>query len=66
MLNHYSPEGKKEVPMLKDRIFGLTIPDDVKAFLDQYPTSIIFKAGTCHKTMQGFGFLQESSSHVRT
>ena len=45
--------------MLKDRIVGLTSPDDVKAFLDRFPTSVIFKAGTCHKTMQGFGFLQE-------
>lgn len=45
--------------MLKDRVVLLTSPDDVTAFLDQYPTSLIFKAGTCHKTMQGFGFVQE-------
>lgn len=45
--------------MLKDRVVLLTSPDDVTAFLDQYPTSVIFKAGTCHKTMQGFGFVQE-------
>lgn len=45
--------------MLKDRVVLLTTPDDVTAFLDQYPTSLIFKAGTCHKTMQGFGFVQE-------
>ncbi len=45
--------------MLKDRIVNLTSPEEVEAFLSQHPTSVIFKAGTCHKTMQGFGFLQE-------
>jgi bacillithiol system protein YtxJ len=45
--------------MLRDRIVELTSPEDVQAFLSEYPTSVIFKAGTCHKTMQGFGFLQE-------
>jgi bacillithiol system protein YtxJ len=45
--------------MLRDRIVELTSPEDVQAFLSEYPTSVIFKAGTCHKTMQGFGFVQE-------
>jgi bacillithiol system protein YtxJ len=45
--------------MLRDRIVNLTSPEEVEAFLSQHPTSVIFKAGTCHKTMQGFGFLQE-------
>jgi len=45
--------------MLRDRIVNLTDPADVEAFLADHPTSVIFKAGTCHKTMQGFGFLQE-------
>jgi len=45
--------------MLRDRIFNLETPEDVQSFLSENPTSIIFKAGTCHKTMQGFGFLQE-------
>ena len=45
--------------MLQDRIVPLTTPEEVQAFLTHYPTSVIFKAGTCHKTMQGFGFLQE-------
>ena len=45
--------------MLRDRIVNLTEPNAVEAFLVEHPTSIIFKAGTCHKTMQGFGFLQE-------
>ncbi len=45
--------------MLKDRVVLLNDPEDVQAFLTRFPTSVIFKAGTCHKTMQGFGFLQE-------
>lgn len=45
--------------MLRDRIFNLSSPEDVHSFLQENPTSVIFKAGTCHKTMQGFGFLQE-------
>ncbi len=45
--------------MLRDRIFNLETPEDVQGFLKENPTSLIFKAGTCHKTMQGFGFLQE-------
>ncbi len=45
--------------MLKDRIVYLTSPEDVSGFLKEFPTSVIFKAGGCHKTMQGFGFLQE-------
>lgn len=45
--------------MLSERIVPLTTPDEVQAFLSRHPTSVIFKAGTCHKTMQGFGFLQE-------
>ncbi len=44
--------------MFKDRVFNLTSPEDVGRFLADHPTSIIFKAGTCHKTMQGFGVLQ--------
>ncbi len=45
--------------MLRDRIVNLTDTADAEAFLSDHPTSVIFKAGTCHKTMQGFGFLQE-------
>lgn len=45
--------------MFKDRVFNLTTPEAVTGFLESYPTSVIFKAGTCHKTMQGFGYVQE-------
>ena len=45
--------------MLRDRVVNLSTPEAVEAFLTEHPTSVIFKAGTCHKTMQGFGNLQE-------
>ena len=45
--------------MLRDRVVNLSTPEEVQSFLAAHPTSVIFKAGTCHKTMQGFGFLQE-------
>lgn len=45
--------------MLRDRVVNLSTPEAVESFLVDHPTSVIFKAGTCHKTMQGFGFLQE-------
>ena len=45
--------------MFKDRVVLLTSPEDVEGFLTQNPNSVIFKAGTCHKTMQGFGYVQE-------
>ena len=45
--------------MFRDRVVNLESAEALQSFLQQYPTSVIFKAGTCHKTMQGFGFLQE-------
>ena len=45
--------------MFRDRVVNLGSPEALEQFLDKYPTSVLFKAGTCHKTMQGFGFLQE-------
>ncbi len=39
-------------------LVALTSPEDVDGFLAQNPTAAIFKAGTCHKTMQGFGVLE--------
>ncbi len=44
--------------MFEDRVFSLNTPEEAQAFLVQHPSSVIFKAGTCHKTMQGFGHLQ--------
>ncbi|MBA2665604.1 MAG: thioredoxin family protein [Trueperaceae bacterium] len=45
--------------MLRDRVVSLATPEAVESFLADNPNSAIFKAGTCHKTMQGFGFVQE-------
>lgn len=45
--------------MLNDRVVLLSTPDAVEEFLGRFPSSVIFKAGTCHKTMQGFGFLED-------
>lgn len=36
----------------------LTTPEEVDQFLREYPLAAVFKAGTCHKTMQGFGVLE--------
>lgn len=36
----------------------LTTPEEVDQFLREYPLAAIFKAGTCHKTMQGFGVVE--------
>lgn len=36
----------------------LTTPAEVDQFLKDYPLGAIFKAGTCHKTMQGFGVVE--------
>ena len=36
----------------------LTTPQDVDQFLKDYPLAAVFKAGTCHKTMQGFGVIE--------
>ncbi len=44
--------------MLRDRVVNLTTPEAVETFLAEHPTCVVFKAGTCHKTMQGFGNLQ--------
>jgi bacillithiol system protein YtxJ len=37
----------------------LTTPEDVDQFLKDHPLAAVFKAGTCHKTMQGFGVLEQ-------
>lgn len=36
----------------------LTTPEDVEGFLQAHPQAAVFKAGTCHKTMQGFGVVE--------
>lgn len=36
-------------------MFAITTPEEADAFIDSKPITAIFKAGTCHKTMQGWG-----------
>lgn len=43
---------------IRNRTFELTSPEEVNEFLNRYPTSAIFKAGGCHKTMEGFGHVE--------
>ncbi|WP_019588304.1 monothiol bacilliredoxin BrxC family protein [Deinococcus apachensis] len=42
----------------KQVLLPLTTPEEVDSFLAEYPLAAVFKAGTCHKTMQGFGVLE--------
>jgi monothiol bacilliredoxin len=39
---------------LKDRIELLATPEQVDVFLEKNRSAAIFKAGTCHKTNEGF------------
>lgn len=36
-------------------MYAITTPEEADLFIEQNPTAAIFKAGTCHKTMQGWG-----------
>lgn len=45
---------------IRERMYELTTLDEVKEFLEKFPTSALFKAGGCHKTMQGFGYVEEA------
>lgn len=43
---------------MRERMYALTTPEEVSAFIADHPTCAIFKAGTCHKTMQGWGNIE--------
>jgi monothiol bacilliredoxin len=43
---------------LKDRAFFLTTADQFDEFLRRNPNSVLFKAGTCHKTQETFQRVQ--------
>ncbi len=43
---------------MRERMFALTTPEEVNVFISENPTCAIFKAGTCHKTMQGWGNIE--------
>lgn len=40
---------------MRERMHPLTTPEEVEQFLKSQPVVAVFKAGTCHKTMQGWG-----------
>lgn len=39
-------------------MYAVTTPEEADQFVEANPTAVIFKAGTCHKTMQGWGNLE--------
>jgi bacillithiol system protein YtxJ len=43
----------------KDRIEFLATPEQVDAFLAKHRSAAIFKAGTCHKTNEGFVHVEQ-------
>ncbi len=43
---------------MRERMFNLTTPEEVNLFISENPACAIFKAGTCHKTMQGWGNIE--------
>jgi bacillithiol system protein YtxJ len=43
---------------MRERMYALTTPEEVDAFITQNPVAAVFKAGTCHKTMQGWGNIE--------
>lgn len=45
---------------LRDRLFELQTIEQLDTFLKRYPTCALFKAGSCHKTMQGFGYVEQA------
>lgn len=48
---------------LRERMYELTDPSEVDQFIAKYPICAFFKAGSCHKTMQGFGHVEEALNH---
>ncbi len=44
---------------LRERITELATTEDVDQFITQNPNCALFKAGGCHKTMQGFGYVEQ-------
>lgn len=45
---------------VRERMYELTSPEEVDEFLKTFPTGVIFKAGGCHKTMEGFAHVEKA------
>lgn len=49
---------------LRERMYELTTVEELEEFLQRFPTSAVFKAGSCHKTSQGFGQVEQALDPV--
>lgn len=45
---------------LRQRMYELTTVEELEEFLVRFPTGAVFKAGSCHKTSQGFGQVEQA------
>ena len=45
---------------LRDRLYELKTIEQADQFLAKHPSGAFFKAGACHKTMQGFGYVEQA------
>jgi len=44
---------------MRDRMYAITTPEEADQFVESGQVVAIFKAGTCHKTMQGWGNVEK-------
>jgi bacillithiol system protein YtxJ len=40
-------------------MYAITTPEEADIFIESQPVTAVFKAGTCHKTMQGWGNVEK-------
>jgi bacillithiol system protein YtxJ len=44
---------------MRERIYATTTPEEADMFIETRAITAVFKAGTCHKTMQGWGNVEK-------
>ncbi|WP_299432403.1 monothiol bacilliredoxin BrxC family protein [uncultured Meiothermus sp.] len=44
---------------MRERMYAITTPEEADRFIESQPIAAVFKAGTCHKTMQGWGNVEK-------
>lgn len=47
---------------VRNRTYELTQVEEFDEFLAKFPVCAVFKAGSCHKTMQGYGHVEDALS----
>lgn len=52
--------GQGEEMSVRDRVIELRTPQEVETFLAHSPWAVLFKMGSCHKTMHGFAVVEEA------